>query len=56
MLKLRVETLPFQPKLEDFQIDCGFKTSWGISLFFSNIMTLIVHMDLVFLNLHFSRL
>ena len=27
-LKLRVKTLQSQPKLEQFQIDCGLKTSW----------------------------
>jgi len=42
MLKLRVKTLPFQPTLEHLQIVCGSKTSQCISLFFSNIMTLIV--------------
>ena len=32
MLKLRVKTLYFQPKLTRFQIDCGFKTLLGIPL------------------------
>ena len=32
MLKLIVKTLRFQPKLQQFQIVCGYKILWAISL------------------------
>ena len=42
-LKLRVKTLPFQPKLQRLQIVCSFETSWEFP-FFSQILWLWLHL------------
>ena len=41
MLKLRVETLRFDPKLKRFQFICGYQTLLGISLLFQMLWPLL---------------